>query len=537
MTGRWMPFAGLILLAGCGGGTVANQAADTAKVKRDTLEIKVVETGALDAVKSVEVKSRVSGRLAKLLVDEGDTVKAGQLIAIIDPREIQLQVDQQAAQFRGAQSLVSRIGIEIEQRRITARESLRQAEARLAQVKSELGAQPTLTTSAIASAKASYNSAQEELQRLKTSGIPNERTADEAALSQAEVNYTNAQSEYQRQTNLLKEGFTAQKNVEDAQLNVQVMRSRLEQAKQNHDRIEKQIASELNRAEQDVLRTKSDYDRAVAMSYQDGSKRQDYLNAIAEVEKARVALKDVDAMAAGKAQNQATADQLSSALSDARRNLNETEIRAPIDGIVTKKEIQEGELVASLSGFNAGTPIVRIEDRRSLRVIPNINEIDTAKLAVGMAADISVEALPDRKFTGHVKKVAPAGNNVGASTGAPTGDSVVRYSVEIWLDQADPALRSGMTAKCTLNVLKKDNVLVLPVEYVGTDEKGSYVLVHQQPGKDKKKVPGVRTNVKIGAKSGAFVEIVSGVNEGVEVDKPEYTGPSRSGFMQAGGGD
>src|SRR5688500_8305406 len=86
------------------GGRPDEKKESLATVTRGELIVKVVETGTIDAVKSVEVKSRASGRLARLLVDEGDFVEKGQLIGVIDPRETQLRVEQDAAQLRGARS-------------------------------------------------------------------------------------------------------------------------------------------------------------------------------------------------------------------------------------------------------------------------------------------------------------------------------------------------------------------------------------------------------------------------------------------------
>src|SRR5689334_7272302 len=68
----------------------SKNADNVATVSRGDVVNQVVETGTVDAVKTVELKSRVSGRLAKLLVDEGDHVTQGQLVAVIDPLETKL---------------------------------------------------------------------------------------------------------------------------------------------------------------------------------------------------------------------------------------------------------------------------------------------------------------------------------------------------------------------------------------------------------------------------------------------------------------
>src|SRR4051812_44234672 len=83
----------LIVVALCWWGMKALKAADPPAqryetVDRGVVEVKVTETGTIEALKKVEIKSKVAGRVSRLLVDEGYFVKAGQLLAEIDPTEI-----------------------------------------------------------------------------------------------------------------------------------------------------------------------------------------------------------------------------------------------------------------------------------------------------------------------------------------------------------------------------------------------------------------------------------------------------------------
>src|SRR5688572_4764530 len=119
---------GALALRGRGDDPNKGKDAGIGTVSRGDLSVKVIETGTIDAVKAVEVRSRASGRLAKLFVEEGQTVQAGQLIAVIDPQEIGFLVEQNEAQLRGAQSGVRRSTVEIEQRRLSSRAALVQAE-------------------------------------------------------------------------------------------------------------------------------------------------------------------------------------------------------------------------------------------------------------------------------------------------------------------------------------------------------------------------------------------------------------------------
>lgn len=169
-----------------------------------------------------------------------------------------------------------------------------------------------------------------------------------------------------------------------------------------------------------------------------------------------------------------------------------------------------------------------------MQVTLNVNEIDTAKLKLGMAATIQVEALPDKEFTGRVEKIAPAGNNVVATGVASTStDQVVRYEVKIYVNDRSSDLRSGMTAKCTVVTNKQPHVLAIPADYL-VDENGEKSV--RKVTAEKKGVPTKIENVKvkIGHKAGANVEILSGVSEGDEIARADYKGPERAGFI---GGD
>lgn len=507
---------------------------DTATVTRGDLSLKVIETGTIDAVKAVEVRSRASGRLAQLLVDEGDTVEQGQLIAVIDPQEVELVMEQNEAQLRGAQSAVARTSVEIEQRRVTSQAALVQAEKRLEQLRVELEAQPTLSAASVRQAEAALSAAKQERERLVSTVHPNRRTASRQAVDEAQASFDTARREYDRLRDLESKGFVAGRALDSARLQFDLAKYRLDAAKDNHARLENELRLELAKADESIKQANADFDRAQANTIQDTVKRREYESAAAAVAQARASLKDVEVLRQSKIQSQATTAQLGSVLRDTRRQLKETRIVAPMSGVVTKRYLEVGELVTALSAFSAGTAVVRIEDRRSMRVKLNVNEIDVARLGLDMGARIDVDAIPDKTLNGHVTKIAPASTALSAgaqgAAAAAGADAVVKYEVEIVLDQLDPKLRSGMSAKCTLEVQSRKNVLQLPLEYVGKDKDGRFVMLAPKSKEDKPK----RVSVRVGISSAALVEIVEGLKEGDKVQRPEYKGPPRAGFMQMG---
>lgn len=548
-------FAAVALILLCAVGSYlmkSMQAMSAAQMKKPTsytvaksnLVVSVVDTGTIDAVNSVEVKSRVSGRLSKLLVDEGAVVTQGQVIGLIDPQETEFAVAQNAAQLSGAQSGAARTTIEIQQRRVTAQADYKQAESRLRRLEMELRAQPTLTTAAIQEASAAMNRSLKERENLIKIEQPNARTRALTAQRDANANYENARREHERRESLLKQGFVSVRDVETAQLNMDVAKLKLEQANEEFSRINNEFELQIAQSNEAVRSSEAALRRARTNSIQDLVKREEYRQAVSDVAKSKAALQDVAALQQSKAQNLATVTQLASVLKDSQRLLRETQIRSPITGVVTKKMLKEGELATGLSGFSAGTPIVRIEDRTTLRVLLNVNEIDVAKMTEGMTATITVDALPADKFTGRVKRIAPTSLTSDSAAAAASTDSVVKYEVEILLNAPDKRLRSGMSAKCTLDVVRRDNVVVVPKDYVGKDATGYFVNIEgdfapNEPGApgakaDPKTRPLKKTRIKVGAEGGTQYEVLEGVKVGDKLVHPLYTGPERKGMMQMG---
>lgn len=225
---------------------------DVFKVDRGPVEVQVVESGAIEAIRVVELKSRAAGRLAKLLRDEGDQVAVGELIATIDPTETRLQVDQNAAQLRGAEASLARQDIEIRQRRVTAATTLERAQQRVAQLEREAKVQPGLTRSSIESAQAALVTAEKQLDLLVKSSQPNERTSAQSEADQAQLNFDNAVKEQGRLDALLKQEYVSQREVDAQRLQVELARSRRDTARTRLARLAEQQLNERRQAEERV---------------------------------------------------------------------------------------------------------------------------------------------------------------------------------------------------------------------------------------------------------------------------------------------
>lgn len=228
----------------------------TAEVTRGDLRVAVAATGVLEPLTTVEVKSRSGGEIRKLFVDAGDVVEAGQLIAQLDPTELQGQVDQAAAQVRAASARVdqahynaraqktqTRTGIEearaalatqrarleqartqLAETRTTTEEQIRQAQAglesaraRLAQAVAQEETEPTLVAADVTQAQAGLERARQDLAVLEAGARPQEIAQAQARVDEAQVVVNNARVELDRQRNLLTKGFVSQQTVDTAQ--------------------------------------------------------------------------------------------------------------------------------------------------------------------------------------------------------------------------------------------------------------------------------------------------------------------------------
>ncbi|MFZ2149294.1 MAG: efflux RND transporter periplasmic adaptor subunit [Sedimentisphaerales bacterium] len=179
----------------------------------------------------------------------------------------------------------------------------------------------------------------------------------------------------------------------------------------------------------------------------------------------------------------------------AQINLLESTIVSPIDGIVTTKHIDEGNMIRS------GDQIVTIADMKTVRVIVAAAEKYGTQITVGMPANIKVDAFAERTFDASVHSVYPA---LDAQTHT--------IQVEIRLDNEELLLKPGMFARVTLITKRKDDVVVVPRDVVlGGKIDKPYVYVVEEASASK---IARKHFVEIGIKQADRYEITDGLKEG-----------------------
>ena len=175
---------------------------------------------------------------------------------------------------------------------------------------------------------------------------------------------------------------------------------------------------------------------------------------------------------------------------EASDNLQRTTMLAPVNGKVSKLNIELGERVVGTSQM-AGTEIMRIADLNEMEVNVEVNENDIVRLKLNDTADIEVDAYMDRKFKGIVTEVANSANITGTSA-----DQVTNFTVKIRIlrdsysnlmkgkDISYSPFRPGMSSTVDIHTKRKENVISIPIQAVTMREDTSSFGSKKDKGKD-----------------------------------------------------
>lgn len=190
--------------------------------------------------------------------------------------------------------------------------------------------------------------------------------------------------------------------------------------------------------------------------------------------------------------------------------LQDLRIKAPKNGMVVYKREWNGEKITSGSQISVWDPTVAtLPDLSKMVTQTYVNEIDISKMKKDLTVALTVDAFPDKQFTGKVVSVANVGEQL------PKGDSKV-FEVNIEINEKDTLLRPAMTTNNNILVEEIEEVLFIPQESVFVEDSISLVYVKSGLGIKKQKVELGKTNAN-------HVIVKSGLEEGEEflLSKPE----------------
>ena len=146
-------------------------------------------------------------------------------------------------------------------------------------------------------------------------------------------------------------------------------------------------------------------------------------------------------------------------LSKARHDLTKVTITAPMAGVVTRLNVEEGENAIMGTLNNPGTVLLVISDLGKMEAWVEVDETEVVNVDLGQPAEITIDAFPDSTFTG---KVTEIGNSpLTVRTGATR--EAVDFEVKITLDRAPATIRPGLSAKATITVARREQALAVPL--------------------------------------------------------------------------
>jgi len=155
-------------------------------------------------------------------------------------------------------------------------------------------------------------------------------------------------------------------------------------------------------------------------------------------------------------------------LDSAQYDLSKVRIVSPIDGIVTARTIQEGEMVMIGTMNNAGTVLMTLADMSIIQAEVEVDETNVPNVQLGQSAKITIDAIPDKSFKGHVAEI---GNSpIVAAAGAAAGTQATNFQVKVMADEPIPDVRPGFTCTADITTARRKDVVAVPIPAVAVRE-------------------------------------------------------------------
>ena len=207
---------------------------------------------------------------------------------------------------------------------------------------------------------------------------------------------------------------------------------------------------------------------------------------------------------------QISVKQRENSLLDAQTALSDYSLRAPFDGVITKVSLKKGDAAGS------GTAVATLATSQKIAQI-SLNEVDASKVKIGQKVTLTFDAIDGLSIAGQVSDLDTAGT---------VSQGVVTYAVQIGFDTQDDRVKSGMTVSAAIITNVKSDIITVPSSAVKTQGQNSYVLVFNPPltASDVtsttgiiSKIPPTQQAVTTGTSNDTDTEIVSGLTEGTQI--------------------
>lgn len=290
-----------------------------------------------------------------------------------------------------------------------------------------------------------------------------------------------------------------------------------------------QARAQQSQQQANLIRTQRDYDRLLQLRQRDSVlvSRQQIDDASTDVDVAQALLES-----AGHGVSQAQA-----AVDETQDQLSKTIFTAPMDGKVTRLNVEEGETVIIGTMNNAGSLVLTISDLSVIEVVVQVDETDVSLISLNDSAAIHIDAFPNREFVGRVTEIGNSAINPPSQQAAGQ-QAAIDFEVVLTLDESDAPLRPDLSATADIVVETRKKSLAVPIIAMTIreqepdadegDSNGEDGSTGDEGAEDVEGVFVVRdgsvtfTEVKIGIAGQEYFEILTGLSEGDSVVAGPY---------------
>ena len=365
----------------------------------------------------VSIAPEVSGVVQVLRVDEGSMVKAGDVLLEISSTSYRLQLEETQAQAE----MIER---QLQEEKKEYQLDIKRADEQVVQARAEVAAKQ----SALAEERAALS--------LETEQLRNQLAEAEAALKESESTAKEMQAQvrsaainWERVQALFQDGIVSVGNRDQAQESLVQTQARFNATQERVAQLKARLNTVLTSQKRIQLRERKVQTLEAEVEKSQASVRL----AQTEAERSKVRQEKLRIMESRLKEANAKTDRI-------QNNLNDTVLRSPIAGVVSRKRVEEGQLVQS------GQPVLVINDLQDVWILANIKESYIRDVTVGKLVDIRVDAYPDRRFQGIVETIGAAAVSEFALF-PPTGSFTKveqRIPVQISVESQDGLLKPGM---------------------------------------------------------------------------------------------
>lgn len=466
----------------------------TAPVEVRDIVTTISVVGDISAVSEQRIAPRITGRLLELFVGEGDSVRAGQLIARIDGSDIAQQIARAEAQLFEAERRIEQATLAAKPAATNTKEVLAQqknaqkvADATLRQAERNADLTVGTARSAVADAQARVDAANASVATAK------------AAKTSADANLTNAITRQKRVASLNARGFVSSQELDNASTDVKVREANLAAASSNVDAALSNLRSAqalMTQAQRqlDLADAKSKTDIEVAKATYDSSISQ-VRAADANMIQAKVAQKNIKAL-------EGTRDAARAALDALRQQQTQLSLVAATDGIVSQRLADPGTMLT------AGTPVVVIQSSGAIQLDCLVDPDTATKLQIGAMVEVSTSDDDKQTTPGRIDVILPA---------ADAGSRQLR--VRVVVTNPPTTLRTGGFARVTFETGRVNGAIVAPREAIKRTKQGTVAAVVEAEGN-----VSVR-DVTLGTEDANGIQILNGLVAGDMVVTMSFAPP------------